>query len=65
MGRSVNSFTSYVGHAEETITDDDDRVTLPKKISGLRSYAERCWMPVKGPPDLDMKDEQILSQKSL
>ena len=29
MGRAINSFTSYVGHAEETISDD--RVDLPEK----------------------------------
>ena len=29
MGRSSNSFISYVGKAEETI--DEDRVTLPEK----------------------------------
>jgi len=29
MGRAHNSFTSYVGHAEETMADD--KVTLPEK----------------------------------
>ena len=29
MGRSVNSFTSWVGHAAETISDE--KVSLPEK----------------------------------
>ena len=46
MGRSVNSFSSSVGHAEETLSDD--RVTLPEKdlwVAVLMS--EPSWMPVK------------------
>jgi len=38
MGRSVNSFTSYVGHAEETI--DKSKVSLPEKdLTGNSYYA--------------------------
>ena len=29
MGRAVNNFTSYVGHAEETISEE--KVDLPEK----------------------------------
>ena len=29
MGRANNSFNNWVGHAEETMSDD--RVTLPEK----------------------------------
>ena len=51
MGRSTNSFTSWVGHAAETNTD---RVEIPE--TGLwtavlcRAVLDAC----KGPPDLDL-----------
>ena len=62
MGRSSNSFISYVGHAEETMSDD--RVTLPEKdLWGAvltRAVLDAC----KGPPDLDMKVKANISHKS-
>ena len=52
MGRSVNSFTSFVGHAEETISDD--RVTLPEKDLWVAVLCRAVLDACKGPPDLDM-----------
>ena len=52
MGRSSNSFTSYVGHAEETI--DDKKVTLPEKDLWIAVLCRAVLDAVKGPPKLDM-----------
>ena len=52
MGRSNNSFTSYVGHAEETI--DENRVSLPEKDLWVAVLCRAALDAVKGPPDLDM-----------
>ena len=52
MGRSVNSFTSYVGHAEETI--DEDRVTLPEKDLWVAVLSRAALDACKGPPCLNM-----------
>ena len=52
MGRSVNSFTSYVGHAEETI--NDDKVTLPEKDLWVAVLCRAVLDACKGPPKLDM-----------
>ena len=40
MGRANNSFTSYVGHAEETISDD--RVELPEKSLWVAVLCRAC-----------------------
>ena len=53
MGRAANSFTSWVGHAEETI--DDKRVTLPEKDLWVAVLCRAVLDACKGPPDLDMK----------
>ena len=53
MGRANNSFTSYVGHAEETISDD--RVTLPEKDLWVAVLTRAALDACKGPPQLDMK----------
>ncbi len=53
MGRSSNSFTSYVGHAEETISDN--QVTLPEKDLWVAVLCRAVLDAVKGPPKLDMK----------
>ena len=53
MGRATNSFTSWVGHAEETI--DDKRVTLPEKDLWVAVLCRAVLDACKGPPDLDMK----------
>ena len=52
MGRSVNSFTSYVGHDEETI--DDRRVNLPETDLWVAVLCRAALDACKGPPDLNM-----------
>jgi len=52
MGRSVNSFTSYVGHAEETI--DNRRVNLPETDLWVAVLCRAALDACKGPPQLDM-----------
>ena len=52
MGRAHNSFTSYVGHAEETISDD--RVTLPEKDLWVAVLCRAVLDACKGPPMLNM-----------
>ena len=52
MGRANNSFTSYVGHAEETI--DEGKVTLPEKDLWVAVLCRAALDACKGPPKLDM-----------
>ena len=52
MGRANNSFTSYVGHAEETI--DEEKVTVPEKDLWVAVLCRAVLDAVKGPPQLDM-----------
>jgi len=52
MGRAHNSFTSYVGHAEETISDE--KVTLPEKDLWVAVLCRAVLDACKGPPQLDM-----------
>ena len=52
MGRSTNSFTSYVGHAEETI--NEDRVNLPEKDLWVAVLCRAVLDACKGPPQLDL-----------
>ena len=63
MGRSVNSFTSYVGHAEETISDK--RVTLPEKDLWVAVLCRAVLDACKGPPHLDMTRKANKSHKTL
>ena len=62
MGRSVNSFTSYVGHAEETI--DEKRVTLPEKDLWVAVLCRAALDACKGPPDLDMTRPANITHKN-
>ena len=62
MGRSANSFTSWVGHAEETI--DEGRVTLPEKDLWVAVLCRAVLDAVKGPPDLDMTRKANISHKN-
>jgi hypothetical protein len=62
MGRSSNSFISYVGHAEETISDD--RVTLPEKDLWVAVLCRAALDACKGPPDLDMTRKANVSHKN-
>ena len=63
MGRSVNSFSSYVGHAEETISDD--RVTLPEKDLWVAVLCRAVLDACKGPPELDMTRPANVPHKNL
>ena len=51
MGRSENSFTSYVGHAAEI---NNDRVELPEKDLWVAVLARAALDAFKGPPRLNM-----------
>ena len=62
MGRSNNSFTSYVGHAEETI--DEDKVTLPEKDLWVAVLCRAVLDACKGPPLLDMTRRANISHKN-
>ena len=62
MGRAVNSFKSFVGHAEETISDD--RVTLPEKDLWVAVLCRAVLDACKGPPDLDMTRRANICHKS-
>jgi hypothetical protein len=62
MGRSNNSFQSYVGHAEETISDD--RVTLPEKDLWVAVLCRAVLDACKGPPDLDMTRAANITHKN-
>ena len=53
MGRANNSFTSYVGHAEETI--DEGQVSLPEKDLWVAVLCRAALDAFKGPPSLDMR----------
>ena len=63
MGRAINSFTSMVGRAEETI--HDDRVTLPEKDLWIAVLCRAVLDACKGPPDLDMTRKANRSHESL
>ena len=52
MGRSSNSFTSMVGHAAETTTND--KVTLPEKDLWVAVLCRAVLDACKGPPMLNM-----------
>ena len=63
MGRSVNSFTTWVGHAEETI--DKNQVTLPEKDLWVAVLCRAVLDACKGPPELDMSRRANKAHKSL
>ena len=62
MGRSVNSFASWVGHAEETI--QEDRVTLPEKDLWVAVLARAAVDACGGAPRLDMSRKANVSHKN-
>ena len=62
MGRSSNSFTSYVGHAEETI--DEGKVTLPEKDLWVAVLCRAVLDACKGPPRLDLSRYSNASHKN-
>ena len=63
MGRSSNSFTSYVGHAEETISDD--RVTLPEKDLWVAVLCRASLDAFNKPPSLNMKVKANQTHKNI
>jgi len=62
MGRSQNSFTSWVGHAAETI--NEDRVTLPEKDLWIAVLCRAVLDACKGPPELDMTRKANISHQN-
>ena len=62
MGKSINRFTSYVGHAEETI--DEAKVTLPEKDLWIAVLCRAALDAFKGPPCLDMSRKANVSHKN-
>ena len=62
MGRSTNSFTTWVGHAEETLSDN--RVTLPEKDLWVAVLCRAVLDACKGPPDLDMTRPANITHKN-
>ena len=63
MGRASNSFTSYVGHAEETISDD--KVTLPEKDLWVAVLTRAVLDACKGPPDLNLNLKSNRSHQNI
>jgi len=63
MGRAVNSFTSFVGHAEEMI--DEDRVDLPETSLWVAVLCRAALDAFRGPPQLDMSRKANTSHKNL
>ena len=63
MGRAINSFVSYVGHAEEMI--DEDRVDLPETSLWVAVLCRAALDAFKGPPQLDMSRKSNTSHKNL
>ena len=62
MGRSVNSFTSWVGHALEI--NPGDKVTLPEKDLWVAVLCRAVLDACKGPPDLDMTRPANITHKN-
>ena len=62
MGRSVNSFTAWVGHAEETLSDK--KVTLPEKDLWVAVLCRAALDACKGPPDLDLTRRANVSHQN-
>ena len=61
MGRAVNSFTGWIGHATEI---DEERVTLPEKDLWVAVLCRAVLDACKGPPQLDMTRRANVSHKN-
>ena len=61
MGRSSNSFTSYVGHALET---NFDKVDIPETSLWVAVLCRPVLDACKGPPDLNMDLKANVSHKN-
>ena len=62
MGRANNSFTSWVGHAEETI--DEGKVSLPEKDLWVAVLCRAALDACKGPPNLDLTSPSNISHQN-
>ena len=62
MGRSANSFNSWVGHAAETISDD--KVTLPEKDLWVAVLCRAVLDACKGAPRLNMSLRSNITHKN-
>ena len=62
MGRALNSFSSYVGHAEETI--DEDRVELPEKSLWVAVLCRAALDAFRGPPHLNLDLKANISHQN-
>ncbi len=62
MGRAINNFTSYVGHAEDTI--NDKKVTLPEKDLWVAVLCRAALDAFQGPPQLDMRSKFNITHKN-
>ena len=62
MGRSINSFTSFVGHALEI--NPGDKVDLPEKDLWVAVLCRAALDACKGPPDLDMSRPANITHKN-
>jgi hypothetical protein len=60
MGRSINSFTAWVGHALEI---NNDRVTLPEKDLWVAVLCRAALDACKGPPRLNMDLQSNITRK--
>ena len=62
MGRSNNSFKSYVGQAEDII--DEDKVDLPEKSLWVAVLCRAALDAFKGPPHLNMALKANISHQN-
>ena len=62
MGRAHNSFTTWVGHAEETISDG--RVSLPEKDLWVAVLCRAVLDACKGPPLLNIAKHSNVAHKN-
>ena len=62
MGRANNSFTTFVGHAEETLSEG--KVTLPETDRWVAVLCRAVLDACKGPPCLDMTRKANASHKN-
>ena len=62
MGRSVNSFNTWVGHALEI---DGDQVTLPEKDLWVAVLCRAVLDACKSPPQLNLKSRANISHRNL
>ena len=60
MGRSINSFTAWVGHALEI---NNDRVTLPEKDLWVAVLTRAALDACKGAPRLNMSLSSNITRK--